>query len=284
MSAKFDRSAEDVGNVVALEHVNVKVANQPQAHLFYVTGMGFTRDPYIDFGMRNMWINLGAQQFHLPVGEPQVLRGRTGIVVPSLEELEARLTRIAPLLPDTKLAWRRDNGQLLVTCPWGNVLEVAEPAEGSPMRLGMPFVRFDVAPGTAAGIARFYTHVLGAPATVAQGNEGPTARALIGTGQCIEYRETVAQPAAYDGHHIAIYVADFSGPHRRLLERGLVSEESNPVQYRFQHIVDPDSGERLFEIEHEVRSMTHPMYGRHLVNRNPNQNNVNYVRGHDQFW
>ena len=70
---------EDVGNIAALEHVNVRVAEQTHAHLFYVTGMGFTRDPYIDFGIRNMWINLGRQQFHLPVGEPQVLRGRVGI-------------------------------------------------------------------------------------------------------------------------------------------------------------------------------------------------------------
>ena len=88
MSAGFERSAEDVGNVVSLEHVNVKVADQSHAHVFYVSGMGFTRDPYIDFGLRNMWINLGKQQFHLPVGDPQVLRGETGILTPSLEELE----------------------------------------------------------------------------------------------------------------------------------------------------------------------------------------------------
>jgi hypothetical protein len=85
MSTTFDRSARDVGNIVSLEHVNLLVADQSQAHLFYVTGMGFTRDPYIDFGMRNMWINLGRQQFHLPVGKPQVLRGCTGVVVPSLD-------------------------------------------------------------------------------------------------------------------------------------------------------------------------------------------------------
>jgi hypothetical protein len=96
-------------------------------------------------------------------------------------------------------------------------------------------------------------------------------------------RETEAPIPAFDGHHIAIYIADFSGPHRFLKERNLVTEESNPFQYRFKDIVDPDSGKLLFEIEHEVRSLTHPMYGRPFVNRNPAQTQRTYVRGHDAF-
>ena len=78
-------------------------------------------------------------------------------------------------------------------------------------------------------------------------------------------------------------MADFSGPHRRLAERGLVSEESNQDQYRFLTLADPDSGEPLFDIEHEVRSMVHPMYARPLVNRNAAQNNIDYVRDADTF-
>ena len=283
MSAAFDRSTRDVGNIVALEHVNTKVADQSQAHLFYVTGMGFTRDPYIDFGMRNMWINLGRQQFHLPVGDPQVLRGCTGIVVPSLDDLESRLQRITGLLEGTKLAWQRENGHLQVTCPWGNRLEVSEPGGHGPMRLGMPYVRFDVAPGTASGIVRFYQQLMGAPAAVVEGNEGPMARVFIGIEQAIEYRETAAAQQPYDGHHIAVYVADFSGPHARLAEHGLITEESNEDQYRFLTIIDPDSGDALFDIEHEVRSLVHPMFGRPLVNRNASQNNVDYVRDQDAF-
>jgi catechol 2,3-dioxygenase-like lactoylglutathione lyase family enzyme len=283
MSQAYDRSTQDVGNIVALEHVNLLVSDQSKAHLFYVSGMGFTRDPYIDFGMRNMWINLGRQQFHLPVGKPQVLRGATGIVVPSLAELEARLAQVAPLLEDTSLAWRRDNGHLRVTCPWGNTLEVSEAEQDAGMPLGMPYVRFDVAPGTAEGIVRFYQQVMDAPASVVQGNEGPLARVQVGGDQCIDYRETSDPLPAYDGHHIAVYVRDFSGPHARLLERELVSEESDASQYRFVTIADPDSGEALFEIEHEVRSMLHPMWGRHLVNRNPNMNNRNFRRGHEVF-
>lgn len=281
MDNVYDRSARDVGNIVGLEHVNLLVADQRQAHLFYVTGMGFTRDPYIDFGMRNMWINLGRQQFHLPVGEAQTLRGCIGIVVPSLDALEGRLEKVAPLLEGTDLAWRRENAHLEVTCPWGNTLVVHEPGGFGPMVLGMPFVRFDVAPGGADGIARFYREIMGAPADVVDGNEGPMARVRIGVEQAIEYREREGDLPAYDGHHIAVYVADFSGPHRRLQERELITEESNEDQYRFTTLADPDSGEPLFEIEHEVRSFVHPMYARPLLNRNPTQDNNDYVRGGD---
>jgi hypothetical protein len=78
-----------------------------------------------------------------------------------------------------------------------------------------------------------------------------------------------------------LYFADFSGPHRRLLERGLVTEESDAHQYRFVDIVDPKSNAPQFSIEHEVRSLRHPLYGRTFVNRNPAQTNTRYVPGRD---
>ena len=43
----FDRTKEDVGNVQLLEHVNVTVPDQGLASMFYVTGLGFTRAPYL---------------------------------------------------------------------------------------------------------------------------------------------------------------------------------------------------------------------------------------------
>jgi hypothetical protein len=97
------------------------------------------------------------------------------------------------------------------------------------------------------------------------------------------FRETDRPLPDYDGHHIAIYVADFSGPYRRLMERGLIFEESNRYQYRFKEIVEPENGKPLFTIEHEVRSMTSPMFMRPLVNRDPNQNIMHYDPGHDAW-
>jgi hypothetical protein len=82
---------------------------------------------------------------------------------------------------------------------------------------------------------------------------------------------------------VQIYITDFSGPYRRLLERGLVSQEDNQYQYRFRDIVDLESGSPLFTVEHEVRSATHPMYLRPLVNRNPATTNRTYANGHDEW-
>jgi hypothetical protein len=73
----YDRSAEDLGNIVALEHVNVTVPNQELATHFYINGLGLTRDPYMMTGPANMWVNVGRSQFHLPTGKAQVLRGHT---------------------------------------------------------------------------------------------------------------------------------------------------------------------------------------------------------------
>src|SRR5262249_50690405 len=67
------------------------------------------------------------------------------------------------------------------------------------------------------------------------------------------------------------------------LKRELLTEESNAYQYRWERIVDVDSGELLFEIEHEIRSMTHPLYNRPLVNRNPMQSQQSYEMGADDW-
>jgi len=124
---------------------------------------------------------------------------------------------------------------------------------------------------------RFYREIMEAPARVEDG----AARVDVGPDQVLLYRETDREPPPYDGHHIQVYLADFSGPYRRLLERGLVSEESDQHQYRFRDLVDPASGRKLFTLEHEVRSMRHPLFARPLVNRDPSQSNVDYARGYD---
>ncbi|MGA8050339.1 MAG: hypothetical protein WCA09_09180, partial [Burkholderiales bacterium] len=102
-----------------------------------------------------------------------------------------------------------------------------------------------------------------------------------GPGQELVYRETDGPLPEYDGHHVQVYIADFSGPHRKLASRGLVTEESDQHQYRFVDLVDPVGGELLFRLEHEVRSMRHPLYARPLVNRNPAQSNTDYAPGYD---
>jgi hypothetical protein len=124
---------------------------------------------------------------------------------------------------------------------------------------------------------------MNAPADACARDGSTTASVVVGRDQYLRFRETGDRIPAYDGHHIQIYIANFSGPYRRLLERGLITRDIDPHEWRFQDIVDPDSSEVLFRIEHEVRSLKHPLYGRPLVNRNPAQNNRNYSAARDVF-
>ena len=98
MQKTFDRAAEDLGNSIHLEHVNVTIPDQRIAQLFYGAGLGLTRDPYLMVMDDNMWMNVGRSQFHLPTGAPQVLRGKTGIVIEGREALLTRLANVKPRL------------------------------------------------------------------------------------------------------------------------------------------------------------------------------------------
>jgi len=280
MGARFDRTTEDVGNIVKLEHVNVTMPDQRLATLYYVTGLGLTRDPYLMTGVDNMWVNVGESQFHLPTGAPQVFRGTIGLVVPDLAALTERLQRVESSLRETRFAFTAHDGFVDTTCPWGNRVRCHAPdgALFGARTLGMAYVELDVPRGTAQHIATFYRDVLHAPARV----DGPTAVVTAGARQTLRFRETDASIAAYDGHHLQIYIADFSSPYERLRSRGLVSMETDEHEYRFIRIVDA-AGATQFELEHEVRSLRHPLYGRPLVNRNPAQTNRAYLPGRDAF-
>ncbi|MGH7932043.1 MAG: VOC family protein [Candidatus Binataceae bacterium] len=284
MERPYDRGAEDLGNIVALEHVNVTVPDQQVATLFYVAGLGLTRDPYMMTSTNNMWINIGRSQIHLPGRKEQVLRGHVGLVMPDREALVRRLGKVRKLLTGTRFDFREEEGFVEATCPWGNRYHCYEPnPRFGRVMLGIPYVEFDTPPGSADGIARFYQQMISTPATVAEDEHGRYARVSVGNWQHLVFRETDRPLAPYDGHHIQVYVADFSGPYRRLLERDLICEESDQHQYRFKDIVDPENGKMLFSIEHEVRSMRHPLFMRPLVNRNPAQNNMHYAPGYDAW-
>ncbi len=275
MARKFDRSAEDLGNIVALEHVNVQVEDQRPATLYYMSALGLTRDPYMMTSTDNMWVNVGRSQFHLPTGKPQVLRGKIGLVTPDRDLLLQRLERMKKPLAGTAYGFKEHNGYVETTCPWGNTIRMHDPMDGT--ELGMAYVEFDVPVGTAKGIADFYREIFDTMTSVKNG----AAHVSVGQNQELVFRETKGKLPAYDGHHIQVYVTNFSKPHDRLLDHKLVTEESNRYQYRFQDIVDLKTGKKLFEIEHEIRSMTHPMFARPLLNRNPEQTNRAYVPGRD---
>ena len=285
---RFDRSGEDLGNIVNLGHANFRVPDQRLATIFYVTGLGLTRDPAMMTGVDNMWVNVGESQFHLPTGEAVVAPGLvTGLVVPDLEHLRRRLERVGDLLLGTEFAFFEEDGAIEAICPWGNRIRCHAPdldRFGNTI-LGMAYGEFEIAAGRAEKIARFYREILGGLADIE--HTGAGARACVGVGdrQFLYFQEKSDPRPPCAEHHIQIYIANFSGPYRALLNAGLNLEESNQHQYRFVTIPDPDTRETLFTLDHEVRAMTHPMYARPLVNRNAAQTARDYRAGYDfQAW
>src|SRR3954466_14528061 len=291
---QYDRAAQSVGNIVHLEHFNVVIPDQRLATLFYVVGLGGTRDPYLFTGLENMWVNFGRTQCHLPSRavppRAEVVRGTVGLVVPSLEDLEKRLayagSEMKRVVPEaqTKFSWKRvrnESGDFIeATCPWGNRIRCHAPApEFGRAEIGIAYVDFDVPPGAAEGIARFYNEVMRTPASAQKGR----ATVRVGRDQRLMFTETCAPLPEYDNHHIQIYIADFSSPYEWLRERDLITMETDANEWRFQWITDPRDGKRLFQIEHEVRSMKHHLFARPLVNRNHNITNMTYQPGQDAF-
>jgi hypothetical protein len=214
------------------------------------------------------------------MGKPDVVRGTTGLVMPDRRALLERLNKVKKALDGTKFQFRESNDGVETVCPWGNRITVHEPdvERFGRVQLGMPYVRFDVRPGTAEGIARFYREVL-----VKKNGAGPEAKVQVGEQQYFYFRETDKPEAPYEGDHVQIYLVNFSRPYRKLLDLGLITIEDNEYQYRFKDIIDLDTKEVLFTIEHETRSQTNPMYGRLLINRNPAATNMDYKPGHDQM-
>jgi len=279
---RFDRAAEDLGNIINLGHLNLTVPDQLTATTFYITGLGLTRDPYMNTGTNNMWANVGRSQFHLPTdGVAQRFRGTIGLIVPDLDALERRLGGVATGLRGTLFAFERHGQRIDVTGPWGNRFACHAPdrVRFGPFVCGMAYLDFTVPAGTAPGIVRFYREIMDAPSHLVAG-EAAIARVQVGERQYFDFRES-AQVPDYDGHHVQIYTPNFSGPYERLRARGLISQESNQHQYRFENIVDLDSGDVLYTIDHEVRSATHPMFARPLVNRNPALSNAYYAQGYE---
>jgi len=192
---------------------------------------------------------------------------------------------------------RGDNGGVNLTCMNGSrfllqpapagFAAAARAAGGHPGGMdtcvGMRVVRLKVRPGTAAGLARFYESAL-------QANiERPTQDVCVvvfGEGaleQRLEFVEDADAPPPNDyelsdarGYHLCMYVASFESSFNKCNSLGAVwvnpRYKGAPLfdsattlkralqlnQFRIRDLRDPNSGELLLMLEHEVRSVQHP--------------------------
>lgn len=268
-------------NIAFLEHINLTQPDQRLATAFYVSALGLTRDPYLMVGPDNMWINAGQSQIHLPTRAPrsQRLPGAIGLVVPLFDQLPERLAKAEIWLKDSLFSYQLNDNMVVANCPWGNRFECHPPniSFGNCV-IGMPYLRVDVMRGTTDGIAKFYEKILGARVCRIK-SEMPGCRVTTGREQWIDFIETDTALPDYDGHHIQIYIEDFEGPRHRLEAMTLLTQKNGNNEWRFTDITDPDSGQLLHRLEHEVRSLRHPLFGRVHTNRDPSLNTASYRHG-----
>eukprot|EP00930_Biecheleria_cincta_P010825 TRINITY_DN11316_c1_g1_i1.p1 TRINITY_DN11316_c1_g1~~TRINITY_DN11316_c1_g1_i1.p1 ORF type:complete len:342 (-),score=58.96 TRINITY_DN11316_c1_g1_i1:73-1098(-) len=262
--------------VLLLDHVNLNVEDwTPDLEAFWMRALGCISDPRADAvsqraraaggQMKGLkWVNIGLQQFHMPLGEPEDATQRAanlvvGLILPGpWEEVRQRLSDHKVVFSEVDVQGRAATGlqlfgsALQAESPTGVQLRlhegsgqllppgaaeagVAQPG-GVSWGLGMAYVEFVCEPGTAAGIGRFYQQMLGVPVENLEG----ACRVLIQTGQFLLFCETDRPVPAYDNHHIAIYVGciatrdisdSFTSMYGRCKQAGLVW--NNP---RFPHL------------------------------------------------
>jgi hypothetical protein len=259
----------DTGAILHWEHVNLRVTDHRAATLFFVQGLGLTRDPYRMVGVRNMWVNVGTQQFHLPIGEPTAFPGEIGLVVPDVDEAERQLEAAGRELKETAFSVRRLDGELATTTPWGHRIRVLPQSDDSRLPQRLAYVEFWVAPGTAERIGAFYREILQAPTEDRPIGGDRAVWVTVGTHQTFRFRERPDGGAVPNNNHVAVYVTRYRTIYAELARRGWLMEEDRGEQFRVCRISDPASGDELFVFEHEVRSLHHPDFLRPLVNRVP---------------
>uniref|UniRef100_A0A7S1BJJ5 Glyoxalase/fosfomycin resistance/dioxygenase domain-containing protein n=1 Tax=Corethron hystrix TaxID=216773 RepID=A0A7S1BJJ5_9STRA len=141
---------------------------------------------------------------------------------------------------------------------------------------GIKYVEVACKPGTVPAIARFYEEMIGC--TVTRVSED---KAIIDMGPGVHLAYVESRGLCHDdwqgmeGVHLCIYVNDFGGLYRRLANRDLVWTNQRFVHLdtcdtwedaaasrtlRFKDIIDLETGEKLLELEHETRPLTHGQF------------------------
>jgi hypothetical protein len=264
------RPSPEVGSLVHFEHVNLRVPDHRLATLYFIEGLGLTRDPLRMVGTGNMWVNVGTQQFHLPIGDATPMPGVVGLVVPDVDAVEHQLGEVSPALKDTLFSLESVGDTLLTATPWGHQIRVhgQTPMTGR-LPHALAYVEFWVAPGTSRGIGAFYRDVLQCPVEEAPIDGDRSAWATVGSHQTFRFRERPnAGPVTTDSH-VAVYLTRYRAIYDALSRLDAVMEADLNEQFRFNRILDPESRAPLFNFEHEMRSLHHPDYRRPLVNRLP---------------
>jgi len=292
---KFDFDSQEQGNIVVMEHVNLAEPDQLVAMVFYIDGLGLTRDPYTPFNTSVMWVNIGKQQIHVPTTEnAQVVSGHIGLLTPSIDLMVERLQNVQNhhLLAGTKFSWKiKDKFKkglvpdtyskkvIHVQCPWGNKFRIYEYNKSfGASELGIIYVLQHCPTNSVAAIAEFYQKYFEVPVYLVSAQK--TAHVVVGPWQRLIFQENENyQMSDYRGYHVAIYISKFESTYKKFLADNLLFTKhrfmdkcdtlKNALQWNQFRILDLTNNKKevVLHLEHEVRSLYHPSFGRPLVNR-----------------
>ena len=111
--------------------------------------------------------------------------------------------------------------------------------------------------------------VMDSPARLRKVEEQVTAEVVMGPYQHCRFIEKERDSYDLFTFHIAIYVSHFEDVREYLIDLG--AEVSNLQDHLFfwDKMVDPDTGEHLFTLNHETRSVNHPDFMHPYTNRWP---------------
>ena len=270
MASKKPFPTPEIGAVAQFEHVNYRVPEHGPAMLFFCEGLGFTRDPSRMVGTRNMWINAGRQQFHMPRGEAKPFPGEVGVSVPDIKATHRNLKRISRELKGTEFSMKEVGNMLTLSSPWGHILRVHQAGELSGrMPQAISYVNFWVPVGTAKPIAEFYEKMVFAPSKVSKRGRYAMATVTVGANQHFHFVEKPDFEPVEHPNHVAIYVTRYQEMYAQFKAKKLLMRPDVEEQFRFEKIANPRTGKVVFSYEHEVRSLYHPDYLKPLANRVP---------------
>lgn len=265
----------EVGGILHLEHFNFEMLEHDMATIFFMNGLGLTRDPFRRADENNMGVNIGLQQFHLPRRGRATppFYGEIGLVVPDIKVIKARLNRLKNIGRFDGSQFEMlsaGRGYLQVRSPWGVCLRLLAAGKIPFQRpLGLVYVDIPVAPGKAEPIAGFYRSVMNAPATVRKMNGEVTAVVTMGPFQEVRFRERELDDHNLYDFHIAYYISNYNQIRDQAIAADCLQGDGMEQLFFFAGPFDPESGEVILQFVQEARSIYHPDYMRPLVNRWP---------------
>jgi hypothetical protein len=272
---EFRARDTEVGSILHLEHVNFTVPGQDLITIFFINGLGLTRDPYKRTDETNFGVNVGQQQFHLPTGGPTPpFPGLVHLVSPDLPMIVTRLRRLeqAGKFDGTPFSLEQTADALDIVTPFGPKLRIVSPADKVFHKpLGIYQVDLLIPQGTADGCAAYYSGVLGAPAEVQIVAGRRSAVVVMGPNQRVIFSES--EPSGFDfdyrSFHLAFYISHYNQTAAKIEAGGGIKGKAGASQMFSTKVFDPRTGETLFLLENEVRSVYHPDFMRPLINRWP---------------